>query len=149
MEDRKRRSCSGIHLTGCITHLLLFPFRLTRLLLVRFEEILPRLKLQVNLCDPDECQAKRKKNSNRVTFRGSCGGGNGVYTFFVGLFVLAPPRSNPAAFRASAFCCCTSFFFVVFSEVLRCRFRNWGRKRSQDSVASLGSLANSRRIMSS
>ena len=51
--------------------------------------------------------------------------------------------------RASFFDSRASFLRAVFSEVLRCFLRNLGRKRSQDSVASLGSLASSRLIMSS
>lgn len=38
-----------------ITHLLLFPFRITRFLFMRLEEVLSRFELQVNLYGIDEC----------------------------------------------------------------------------------------------
>lgn len=56
---------------------------------------------------------------------GCCGGGNGVYSFFSFFF--------------------STFFFGFFT----CLFLKCGKKRSQFSLASLGSLANSRLIMSS
>ena len=84
-------------------------------------------------------------SSCKSILRGGCGGGNGVYTFFLGFSSV----SNPAAFLASSFFAWASFFRAVFSEVVRCRFRNVGRNRSHDSFASLGSFASSRLIMSS
>src|SRR6266702_6151955 len=80
------------------------------------------------------------------TFRGSCAGGKGVYTFS-GLVVLI--GSKPAAARSTFFVSSRSFLRAVFSEVLRCLRRNLGRKRSQDSFACFGSLASSRLIISS
>ena len=88
-------------------------------------------------------------SSCKSTFLGCCGGGNGVYTFFLLFSFSTFSGSNPAAARASPFAAARSFFFAVFSLVLRWRLRKAGRKRSQDSFASLGSLASSRRIMSS
>ena len=81
------------------------------------------------------------------TFRGSWAGGNGVYIFFCGLMLLM--GSRPAAERSAFFVSSRSFLRAVFSDVLRCFRRNLGRKRSQDSFASFGSLANSRLIISS
>lgn len=89
------------------------------------------------------------------TFRGCWAGGNGVYTFFlsfsflISFFASIAFATRPATVRASAFACNFSFFLAVFSEVLRWCLRNWGRKRSQDSFVSLGSLASSLLIMSS
>jgi hypothetical protein len=70
-----------------------------------------------------------------------------VYGFFSGLVLLM--GSKPAAARSTFLAPSRSFFRAVFSDVLRCLRRNLGRKRSQDSFASFGSLANSRLIISS
>lgn len=70
-----------------------------------------------------------------------------MYDFFSGLIVLM--GSKPAAARSAFLASTRSFFRAVFSDVLRCLRRNFGKKRSQDSVASFGSLASSRLIISS
>ena len=70
-----------------------------------------------------------------------------MYDFFSGLIVLM--GSKPAAARSTFLASSRSFFRAVFSDVLRCLRRNLGKKRSQDSCASFGSLASSRLIISS
>ena len=71
-----------------------------------------------------------------------------MYTFFFSSFADLI-RGRPAVSLAVFFSANFSFFFAVFSEVLRCLLRNFGKKRSHDSVANAGSFASSRLIMSS
>lgn len=70
-----------------------------------------------------------------------------MYSFFSGFVALM--GSSPAAERSAFLASRRSFLRAVFSDVLICLRRNLGRKRSQDSLASFGSLANSRLIISS
>jgi hypothetical protein len=131
-------------------YLLFSPLNLPSSLLMWLEEVLSRFELQIHLFGVKEnpgLSGYCENGENMRTFRGCCGGGKGVYTFF---FVLGgASTSKPAALRISALAVLRSFFLTVFSEVLRWRLRNLGRNRSHGSFASFGSLASSRRIMSS
>jgi hypothetical protein len=107
---------------------LLFPLTLLPpFLLCRFEEVFSGLQLQVDLyrtCEHTSLNLQQHETTR--TFRGSCAGGNGVYTFFSGLMALM--GSRPAAARSAFFASSRSFLRAVFSELLRCLRRNLGKK---------------------